>query len=74
MTAYPIGALVKYVDEVATVSTGETVLATGRINGEALANDDTGEVVYVPVWTSRDNNREPTTVYVAVHNILEVTP
>lgn len=71
MTDYPPGAAVTYGDSTATTTTGETVLARGHVNGPPIEH---GELVYVPVWTARDNGREPTTVYVDSRNIVDIEP
>lgn len=65
-----INDLVAFLDANATTSTGAEGIAQGRVNGEALDAED--GTFYVPVWTSRDNGREPTTVYVPAVNIVAV--
>jgi hypothetical protein len=75
MSEYPLGALVRFTDRgvVASKDRGPAT-ASGHINGEPIevphvyGPDD----VYVPVWSARDNGREPTTVYVHTSNILSV--
>lgn len=69
---YPMGATVTFADANATVSDGVIGLRTGTVNGPALCNEDTGEVLLVPVWSERDHGREATTVYVSVANIINV--
>lgn len=71
MSEYAIGAEVTFADATATTSTGEPGVASGVVNGEPFT-DDGGEVTHVPVWCVRDNGREPTTIFVAVPNILSV--
>jgi hypothetical protein len=68
---YPMGALVTYADADATTSRGMTGVAGGIVNGPAIC-DHAGDVSHIPVWSERDNGREPTTVYVHVANVLEV--
>lgn len=69
---FPMGATVTYADATATTSTGEPGVARGTVNGEPISFLD-GEIGWVPVWTERDNAREPTTILVAVANVLEVS-
>lgn len=78
---YPLGARVQYIDGNATTSGDDPVLASGVVNGEPLEVPDglvdqvTGlreNLTYVPVFTSRDKGREPTTVWVAHPNIVAV--
>lgn len=68
---YPMGARVTYGDANATVSDGVEGLVTGTVNGLPICHD-TGAVWRVPVWTSRDKGREPTTIYVPVENVVSV--
>lgn len=67
MSDYPLGSKVSYVDDTATVSDGHPKRVTGTVNGNPVIN---GSKVYVPVFSERDNGREPTTVYVSADNIL----
>ena len=78
---YPLGSRVRYADANATTSGADVVLASGVVNGEpllvpdGLVDEATGlrsALLYVPVFTSRDNGREPTAVYVAHPNIVSV--
>jgi hypothetical protein len=71
--AYPMGATLTFLDSTATVSSDAAGVAKGMINGEPLMHEDGDVVAYVPVWCERDNNREPTTVFVAVSNVLNVS-
>ncbi|MDP9383493.1 MAG: hypothetical protein M3Q29_25780 [Chloroflexota bacterium] len=57
-------------DGSATVTGDQTVLAWGVVNG--LPVED-GEHMFIPVFSSRDNGREPTTIYVNESNIMERT-
>jgi hypothetical protein len=70
---YPMGATVTFADVNATVSDDVLGLREGLINGAPLTDDD-NVVLYVPVFTDRDNGREATTIYVAVANIADVKP
>jgi hypothetical protein len=71
---YPMGARVTYADAQATVSDGVAGLVTGTVNGPAFDLDPErpGEITHVSVWTERDNGREPTSIMVAVANIVDV--
>lgn len=69
---FPIGVLVTFADATATVSHGEAGIARGRVNGSPVT-DDEGAVTHVPVWASRDNGREATTVFVAIENVMDVS-
>ena len=71
MNPYRMGARVYYADANATVSNGAAGIAAGTVNGEPI-RDGAGAIQYVPVFTARDHGREPTTVFVAVSNIVGV--
>jgi hypothetical protein len=71
VTDYPMGVTVTFADANATVSDGVAGLMTGMVNGDPIA-DDEGVVLFVPVWATRDHDREPTTIFVAVPNIVSV--
>lgn len=69
---YPPGTKVTYVDSGNVNSGTDVVMATGSVNGPCLAAAiPDGLMGYVPVFTSRDNGREPTSIYVAEPNIIE---
>jgi hypothetical protein len=67
---FPMGAEVTFADASATTSTEEVGVAKGTVNGPSIHDPETGKVTHVPVWAERDNGREPTTVFVAIDNIL----
>lgn len=60
-----IGDIVEFNDANATVSDGKLVKRRGTVNGPIFGGA-------VPVWSERDNGREPTTIIVAVRNITAV--
>ena len=60
-----VGDIVEFSDANATVSDGKPVKRRGTVNGPALGGA-------VPVWSERDNGREPTTIIVAVQDIVAV--
>ena len=64
---YPPGSVVNFVDESATVSTGDRVLVTGTVNGRAMQFED--GTIYWPIWAERDKGREPTTIMVHEDNV-----
>lgn len=66
-----VGDRITYMDAWATTSTGQPGVVVGTMNGEPIRDDD-GEVRFIPVWTERDNMREPTTILVAIDNVLGV--
>jgi hypothetical protein len=74
VSGYPTGARVTYADDSATVSDRVPGLVTGTVNGNGYDMDPErpGEITHVPIWTERDNGREPTTILVAVENIVAV--
>lgn len=64
-----IGNHVVYSDNGVVVK-GESALCEGIINGDPLHDEETGEVMMVPVFSERSDGREPTTIYVHIANIL----
>lgn len=71
LAALSLGDTVVYADANATVTGDAMALITGLVNGEPLMDDDGDAVLYVPVFSERDNGREATTVFVAAENIIE---
>lgn len=73
---FPLGSRVDFVDAGTVTSSAEDqVMATGMVNGPCVRrrhDDDTDFLV--PVFTSRDNGRESTTIYVDVRNVLACDP
>jgi hypothetical protein len=66
-----VGALVRFGDQgVVAQNEPGAVLASGRVNGEVVVESE--ERWWVPVWCSRDNGRESTTVWVASVNVVQV--
>ena len=63
------GDRVKFADGNAAVSTDELVICTGICNGPAVY-DEKNDVWFVPLFASRDNGREPTTIYVHEANLM----
>lgn len=76
VTDFPVGARVNYIDAgVVTSSRDEQVLVTGVVNGPCVQRRHDDDVDFlVPVFSSRDNGREPTTVYVDVRNVMTCDP
>lgn len=67
---YPPGTKIAYRDSTETVSDGADGIVEGVVNGEPRDLADAGELTHLPVWTERDNGREPTTIWVGFGNIV----
>ena len=73
---FPMGSRVHYVDTGTVVSSlEEQVLVTGVVNGPPVQRrHDDDQDFLVPVFSSRDNGRESTTIYVDVRNVVTCDP
>ena len=70
---YKNGATVVFFDPNGTTVNGSASISQGIINGEPLDEPEgSGVPAYIPVWAERDGGREPTTIYVSVHNLIQV--
>jgi len=71
--SYKMGTRLAFRDCTATVSDEVDGISTGTVNGPPLT-DYEKRVTHVPVFAERDNGREPTTIYVAVEDIVGPKP